>query len=86
MTVSNQRLEDGRAADLWCVSDLNGTVWASLQAGRGVEAAESPKASVAVGSIASLQSLQSMDDAATALDGLASKNWKRRAECISNWT
>jgi len=59
-------------------------VWASLQAGRGVEAAESPKASAAVGSMASLQSLQSLDDAA-ALDGLASKNWKRRAECISNW-
>lgn len=74
--------EDGRAADLWCVSELNGTVWASLQAGRGVEAAESPKASAAVGSMASLQSLQSLDDAA-ALDGLASKNWKRRAECIS---
>eukprot|EP00435_Cladocopium_sp_Y103_P061135 s245_g22.t1 len=74
--------EDGRAADLWCVSELNGTVWASLQAGRGVESAESPKASAAVGSIASLQSLQSLDDAA-ALDGLASKNWKRRAECIS---
>lgn len=74
--------EDHRASDLWCVSELNSTVWASLQAGRGVEAAESPKASAAVGSIASLQSLQSMDDA-TALDGLASKNWKRRAECIS---
>lgn len=74
--------EDHRASDLWCVSELNSTVWASLQAGRCVEAAESPKASAAVGSIASLQSLQSMDDA-TALDGLASKNWKRRAECIS---